>query len=48
MYQTGALLKTLTHDKLPYLFAGIPSIKDGILAVPGWNHNKLYLFKIKI
>ncbi|KAF6033440.1 hypothetical protein EB796_008252 [Bugula neritina] len=44
---SGVLLKTLTHDKLPSLFAGVPSIRDGILAVPGWGDKKVYLFKIE-
>jgi len=41
---TGELLQTLSHDKLPS--AGIPSIRDGVIAVPSWGVNKLCLFRI--
>jgi len=41
---TGELLQTLSHDKLPP--AGVSSIRDGTMAVPGWDDNKLCLFKI--
>jgi len=43
---TGELLQTLFHDKLPPCFAGVPSIRDGVMAVPGWDDNKLCLFRI--
>jgi len=43
---TGELLKTVSHDKLPSRFAGVPSIRDGVMAVPGWNEKMLCLFKI--
>jgi len=43
---TGELLQTLSHDRLPSEFAGIPSVKDGVVAVPGWKKNKLCLFRV--
>jgi len=41
---TGELLQTFFHEKLPP--AGVPSIRDGIMAVPGWGENKLCLSRI--
>jgi len=43
---TGELLQTLFHDKLPSEFIGVPSIRDGVMAVPGWEDNTLCLFRI--
>jgi len=43
---TGELLQTLSHDKLPSDYTGVPSIRDGVIAVPGWSDNKLCLFRI--
>ncbi|KAF6021662.1 hypothetical protein EB796_020022 [Bugula neritina] len=43
----GELLQTLTHDKLPTNTAGVPSIQDGVLAIPGWDDNNLCLFKLE-
>ncbi|KAF6040374.1 hypothetical protein EB796_001321 [Bugula neritina] len=41
----GELLQILSHDKLPSVLAGVPSIRDGVIAVPGWNDNKLCLLE---
>jgi len=43
---TGELLQTLSHDKLPSVSARVPSIRDGVIAIPGWRDNKLCLFRI--
>jgi len=42
----GELLQTLSHDKLPSEYIGVPNIRDGVIAVPGWSDNKLCLFRI--
>jgi len=43
---TGELLQTISHDKLPSHFIGVPCIRDGVIAVPGWKDNMLCLFRI--
>jgi len=42
---TGELLQTISHDKLPSEYIGVPSIRDGVIAVPGWRDN-MCLFRI--
>jgi len=42
---TGELLQTLSHDKLPSEYIGVPSIRDGVIAIPGWRDN-MCLFRI--
>ncbi|KAF6021664.1 hypothetical protein EB796_020024 [Bugula neritina] len=44
----GELLQTLTHDKLPKETTGAPSIQNGVLAIPGWDDDKLFLFKLEL
>jgi len=43
---TGELLQTISHDELPSLFIGVPSIRDGVIALPGWKDDMLRLFRL--
>jgi len=43
---TGQPICKLGNDKLPETAVGVPSFRDGVIAVPGWDDGKLHLFKV--
>jgi len=43
---TGQLICKLGNGKLPETAVGVPSFRDGVIAVPGWDDGKLHLFKV--